>query len=449
MKNIAIILASGMGERSGLDIPKQFIRIGGKTVLEHTLEMFESHKLIDSIIIVTSESYITKVKKYAKSYSKVTDVVQGGQTRQESSYKGLLAINEFECKVLIHDAVRPFVNSEIIDNCIKALENYDAVDVAVKSADTIIKINNQSLIEEIPNRNYLRRGQTPQAFDYKVIKKAHELALSDPNLQVTDDCGLVLRYNLSEVFVVEGNDYNMKITYPIDIEIADKLFQLKMESAKDNDLNKLKDKVIVIFGGTQGIGEAISGLAKSYGANVHACSRKTGIDITNIESVQKYLQFIKNKTGQIDFIINTAGVLNLSKLHEKSNNDILQEINVNYLGAVNVAKTSYQYLKESKGCLLLFASSSYTRGRANYAIYSSTKSAIVNLTQALAEEWIEDGIKINVITPQRTATQMRLKNFGEEPADTLLLPETVARESLNVLLSNISGEIINIRNENI
>ena len=137
MKNIAIILASGMGERSGLDIPKQFIRIGGKTVLEHTLETFESHKLIDSIIIVTSESYITKVKKYAKSYSKVTDVVQGGQTRQESSYKGLLAINEFECKVLIHDAVRPFVNSEIIDNCIKALENYDAVDVAVKSADTI------------------------------------------------------------------------------------------------------------------------------------------------------------------------------------------------------------------------------------------------------------------------------------------------------------------------
>ena len=66
MKNIAIILASGMGERSGLDIPKQFIRIGGKTVLEHTLETFESHKLIDSIIIVTSESYIAKVKKYAK-----------------------------------------------------------------------------------------------------------------------------------------------------------------------------------------------------------------------------------------------------------------------------------------------------------------------------------------------------------------------------------------------
>ena len=447
MKNIAIILASGVGERSGLDIPKQFVKIGGKTVLEHTIAIFDAHPQIDEIIIVTNKNYIDEVKEIANLFQKNICVAEVGETRRESSFKGLCQIKEEDAKVLIHDAVRPFLNKKIIDNCLEALDKYDAVDVAVKSADTIIKINEESLIEDIPNRNSLRRGQTPQAFKLNVIRQAHEFAIKEKNINVTDDCGLIIKFNLGKVFVVDGDDYNMKITYPIDVAIADKLFQLKTEDANNEDLRGLSDKVIVIFGGTEGIGKSITEISEQYKARVYSCSRKTGVDISDSISVKKFFDSIVQKEGKIDYVINTAGVLNVGKVYERTFEDIQKEININYFGSINVAKNAYEYLKKSCGSLLLFASSSYTRGRAEYAIYSSTKAAIVNLTQALAEEWSVDNIKINVINPQRTATQMRLQNFGEEPIESLITPEKVAKKSLSVLLSDLNGQVVNVRKD--
>ena len=94
----------------------------------------------------------------------------------------------------------------------------------------------------------------------------------------------------------------------------------------------------------------------------------------------------------------------------------------------------------------MFASSSYTRGRANYSIYSSAKSAVVNLAQALAEEWEEDEIRVNVINPERTKTPMREENFGKEPDKTLLMPKVVAEATLHTLLSRCTGQVINVRN---
>ena len=125
--------------------------------------------------------------------------------------------------------------------------------------------------------------------------------------------------------------------------------------------------------------------------------------------------------------------------------DIIEEININYIGCVNIAQLAYKYLKETKGSLLFFTSSSYTRGRAMYSIYSSTKAAVVNLTQALAEEWDKDGIRLNVICPERTATPMRFENFGKEPEESLLKPEIVANASLNTLLSNYTGQVIDVK----
>jgi 2-C-methyl-D-erythritol 4-phosphate cytidylyltransferase len=120
-------------------------------------------------------------------------------------------------------------------------------------------------------------------------------------------------------------------------------------------------------------------------------------------------------------------------------------ININYLGAVNVAIAAKERLTCNSGMLLNFTSSSYTRGRAFYALYSSAKAAVVNLTQALAEEWIEDKVKVNCINPERTATPMRTVNFGEEPADSLLHARDVAVKSLEVLVTQSTGMVIDIR----
>ncbi|ELU1705119.1 SDR family oxidoreductase, partial [Campylobacter coli] len=132
-------------------------------------------------------------------------------------------------------------------------------------------------------------------------------------------------------------------------------------------------------------------------------------------------------------------------IESRNFSDIINEISINYIAQINLVKSSLQYLKETKGHILLFTSSSYTRGRALYSIYSSSKAAIVNFTQAIAEECSDFDVKINVINPQRTATDMRFKAFGKEDPDTLLDPKVVAKAAIDTLKSNLTGQVIDVR----
>src|SRR5690606_4291797 len=116
-----------------------------------------------------------------------------------------------------------------------------------------------------------------------------------------------------------------------------------------------------------------------------------------------------------------------------------------FVAPITIARLSLPYLRQTRGQLLLYTSSSYTRGRAGYALYSATKAGLVNLTQALADEWSGYGVRVNCVNPERTATPMRERAFGEEPAHTLLAAETVARASLDVLLSALTGQVVDVR----
>ena len=151
LKNYGIILASGTGSRYGADIPKQFIKIAGKTILEHTIEIFEKSSNIDETIIVITPEYRLKAEDILlkNNYKKVSKILNGGETRKESSYIGISSIEDEQANVIIHDCARPFLTQRIIDDCVKALEKYDAIDVAIPSADTIIKIKD-NIIENIP-----------------------------------------------------------------------------------------------------------------------------------------------------------------------------------------------------------------------------------------------------------------------------------------------------------
>jgi len=445
LTNYGIILASGMGTRYSNDVPKQFVKIAGKTVLEHTIEIFEKSSCIDKTILVITPEYRQMAEEILlkNNYKKIIKILNGGETRKESSYIGISSIEEKEANVIIHDCARPFLTQRIIKDCVNALDNYDAIDVAIPTADTIIKVNS-NIIQDIPERKNLMRGQTPQCFKLSLIKQAHELSQGDENF--TDDCGLILKYNLGEVYVVEGDTENIKLTYPSDIYMADRLFQIRCSECPQNaDLSQLAGKTIAIFGGNGGIGLGIANLAKEYGASVYPFSLSNGCDVASYSNVENSLKFISNEAGKIDYVVNTAGILKMGKLSERSIEDIKAELDVNYIGSINVAKASIPYLKASKGGLLLFTSSSYTRGRALYSTYSSAKAGIVNLTQALAEELSTDGIRVNAINPERTATPMRFKAFGKEPEDTLLSVDKVAEASLKTLLSDITGEVIDVR----
>lgn len=452
-KNIAVILAGGIGSRLGLSTPKQFFKVAGKMVVEHTIDTFESNPNIDEIAIVSNPYYVSEFENLIikNNWKKVKKILNGGAERYHSSLSAIKAYEGSDVNLIFHDAVRPLVSQRIINDVVFALNNYAAIDVAMPATDTIIETNGD-FIRHIPDRSKLRRGQTPQAFHIDVISKAYEIALQDPEFKVTDDCGVVVKY-LPEipVYVVAGEESNMKLTYKEDTYLLDKFFQLRKSELKNLpiDFSLVRDKVAVVFGGSYGIGADIVRLLQENKAKVASFSRSmNGVDVSNKEQVSNALSETFQQYGRIDYVINTAGLLNKEPLINSDYQTICNTVNTNYMGTVNVALEAFMYLKESKGKLIFFTSSSYTRGRAFYSIYSSTKAAIVNFVQAIAQEWEGYGIQINCINPERTKTPMRIHNFGIEPDNTLLTSEKVALATIQTLLSELTGQVIDVKRDN-
>ena len=451
-KNIAVILAGGIGSRAGLGTPKQFFKVAGKTVIEHTVTVFDNHNLIDEIAIVTNPLYNREIEDMIirNKWKKVKKILSGGKERYESS---LAAINAYaddpDCCLIFHDAVRPLISNGIIDGIVEALKKYNAIDVAVPATDTIIQVDAKGeVIERIPDRRFLRRGQTPQAFRQRTIRQAYDIALKDPDFVSSDDCGTVVKYLPREkVYVVPGEEANMKLTYKEDSYLLDKLFQLRSTTVRDDaDFSVLKGKVLVVFGGNSGIGAEIITKAQQYGAKAYSFSRSTtGTDIADRSSVAAALKQVHSREGRIDYVVNSAAILVREPLVTMDANVLDTMIRTNYDGMVITAIESFPYLKETKGQLLLYTSSSYTRGRALYSIYSSTKAAVVNFMQAIAQEWERDGIRVNVMNPERTKTPMRVRNFGNEPEGTLLDVASVADASLKTLISDLTGQVFDVR----
>ncbi len=450
MKNIAIILAGGVGSRLGLSIPKQFFKVAGTTIIEHTVNTFETNKFIDEIYIVVHSQYIEFLENLCLSnkWTKVSKILNGGSERYESSLSAIKACEEEECNMIFHDSVRPLVSNRIINDVVEALKTHRAVDVAIPQTDTIIQ-RSGDFITDIPTRSTLYSGQTPQAFRLSLIREAYGLALKDPQLNISDDCGVVKKYIPQEpIFIVKGETQNMKITYHEDIFLLDKLFQIRTEKILPETKSDIfKDKVAVIFGGSYGIGAAIVEELRLLGCKVFSFSRsENNVDITSRENVIESLEAVYNETFRIDYVINSAAILIKKPLMSTSSEEVGRILDVNFTGMINVAQASHRYLEESKGVLLFFTSSSYTRGRAFYSLYSSTKAAAVNFVQAIAQEWDTDGIRVNCICPERTKTPMREKNFGIEDESTLLTAQQVAFTSIKALISEETGQVYVVNN---
>lgn len=240
--NIAVLLAGGSGRRMGGPEPKQFIQIAGRTILEHSIRAFHQHEGIDEIVIVAHADYIDRIREIAAPYPKVKHVVPGGKERYDSSLAAIALYNNPQTPqtlqthqtsqtpqttspaLLIHDAVRPLVSQRIITDCLEALKQYNAVDVAIPCTDTIVEVNTEGHICHITPRAMLRNVQTPQCFRLETIAEAYRLGLSDPDFITTDDCGVVHRYLPNEpIYVVNGETTNIKVTYPEDLILAEKV----------------------------------------------------------------------------------------------------------------------------------------------------------------------------------------------------------------------------------
>jgi 2-C-methyl-D-erythritol 4-phosphate cytidylyltransferase len=243
----------------------------------------------------------------------------------------------------------------------------------------------------------------------------------------------------------------MKVTEPIDLYLVDKLFQLTTQDLPEggNELDyraAFEGKTMVAFGGSSGIGADIASLAREYGAHVYTFSRST--TRTHVErraDLEAAFNAVAEQRASIDFVVNTAAVLPRGALIETTEETIYAATEINYIAPILIAQLALPHLAASKGSLLYFTSSSYTRGRSGYSLYSSAKAAMVNLTQALADEWAQYGVRVNCVNPERTGTPMRTKAFGLEPSGSLLDSMSVARASIDLLLGRETGHIVDLR----
>ena len=229
MRMVAVVLGGGVGQRLGAGMPKQLLTLGGTTLIERCVAAFEAAPGVDEILVVMARGYTGQVEALlADRYRKVTAVIEGGQTRPDSTRTALAAIaaggaEGDDCGVLLHDAARPLVDQRIIADCVAALREHDAAGVAVPASDTMVVTGN-GVMQSMPRRETLHRCQTPQCFRLSVITRAHELAAADPGFSPTDDCGVVMRYLPGvPVHIVPGSERNIKVTYAQDLAVAEAL----------------------------------------------------------------------------------------------------------------------------------------------------------------------------------------------------------------------------------
>jgi 2-C-methyl-D-erythritol 4-phosphate cytidylyltransferase len=203
----------------GSEIPKQYMTIAGKTILETTLYKFDRDKLIDEIILVVNREDIDYVREdIACNYEKVKIVLKGGKTRTESVYEGIKRLSE-NCKVvLIHDGVRPFISYRLINTCVEKAYRHKACVPVIDVIDTIKEVRN-GYVEKTLERAMLKAVQTPQAFDTDLIRNCYEKAINE-DVNFTDDASIVEYYGY-KVKTVEGLSRNIKITTPLDLRIAE------------------------------------------------------------------------------------------------------------------------------------------------------------------------------------------------------------------------------------
>lgn len=217
--NFAIIVAAGSGTRFGAEMPKQFLEIGGKPIVVHTLERFENCAAVDRIILVLPADEIENFRRTAANYNlkKLVKIVAGGKTRAESVLSGLNAVDADSAEIIaVHDGARPLVTSEEISATIEKAKQFGAACLVATVTDTIKQVANGKIVGTI-DRSRLRRALTPQVFRFEILSEA--FAQNDLSA-ATDECSLVEKLGY-EIAFVEGNARNIKITHREDLRVAE------------------------------------------------------------------------------------------------------------------------------------------------------------------------------------------------------------------------------------
>jgi 4-diphosphocytidyl-2-methyl-D-erithritol synthase len=226
-----VILAGGTGLRMGnTDKPKQFLLIGDKPIIIHTVEKFVVNDKFKKIIVLCPSQWIGHTQILIKKYISDSDrivVIESGSTRNETIMNSIHYIDQTDglsddTVIVTHDSVRPFITHRIIEENIKYAMEYGACDTVIAATDTIVESSNDSTITNIPDRKFMYQGQTPQSFNALKLKKLYE-CMSEEEKCILTDAAKIFVIRGETVHLVKGEIFNIKITYPYDIKVAESL----------------------------------------------------------------------------------------------------------------------------------------------------------------------------------------------------------------------------------
>ncbi|MCR5796534.1 IspD/TarI family cytidylyltransferase [Eubacterium xylanophilum] len=233
-----VVLAGGVGSRMGnVGKPKQYLLVGDKPILIHTLEKFYMQSEFEKVLVLCPAEWISHTKNLVKKYIKDEErvvVLQGGDTRNETIMNAIAYIDgegklDEDTIIVTHDSVRPFVTQRILQENIEYAKKYGACDTAVAATDTIVCSDDNLTISDIPERKKMYQGQTPQTFKALRLRELYE-GLSPEEKEILTDAAKIYVMKGEKVHIVDGEVFNIKITYPYDLRVAESLIKEKVEN---------------------------------------------------------------------------------------------------------------------------------------------------------------------------------------------------------------------------
>lgn len=422
-----IILAGGIGSRFGSSVPKQYMKLNGREIISYSVDAFRESRLGENFILVCNEAEV-KAQNIARKYG--VTCIQGGTTRNESIDNGLKYVKEHYPeteKIVIHEGVRPFFQSHIINQYLNLLDENEAVSTAVKITDSLGYKNNTPV-----NREEYYLIQAPEAFRFPLLMKYF-------NKDSTATTPLHQLPETAKIYKYFDFKYNLKITYPEDLFIAEQYMRVVFNTGSDLYTAGLldKNKKVLVLGGSGGLGKEVVKCLEEAGIRYAAPSHGE-LDLQTLSA-----ESLKNRLGTFvpDVIINCAAATTVDADGLTAQFDRIFDINLKACFAL----IEYAESLKKPVNIVLLSSSSSTKGRENIALYSASKAGVNSLVESLSKKLAKQDIYLNAVVPEKINTPMIQKLHGKIATHDLLDVHEVLSPIWYLASHKVFGKLIQVR----
>ena len=436
---VAFILpCAGSGTRMNSKIPKQFLNIHGKKIIEKTIRAVCKWTRTKDIIIVLNENYQSVTSELKGISARVTVTDKGGKSRHHSIRIGLLKLLAMGYRgddiVIIHDAVRPFITHEICHNIVNAAIEYGGGSAVRDLVSTVIMPDEDGFYKKMVARHLYKNSYTPQAFQLQYIWKGYT-KLSADEMMTHTECVDVAHRGGARVKLIDCDWSLFKITHKCDLFLAQNLHP---------------GRVALVTGGGRGIGKRVAEMLAEHMFRVVVAARTSSeidavaaniggesivTNVANKESVDELFADINSQFGRLDVMINCAGIMSTASIENTTEEQFESMFQVNVMGGFRCCKSALKIMKSANsGVIVNVGSSSTVGGRVGQTAYAASKSAMQTITECIALEAKEYNVQCYNIVPRRTQTEMRTIMFPDEAPNAALSVDEVAEVIVSTVL---------------